>query len=39
MSHHPRPRIVGVAEVRHSPLAVDGEVAPFRAELEREPTT
>jgi hypothetical protein len=39
MRHHPRSSIIGVAEVRHGPLAVDGEVAPSRAELEREPTT
>jgi hypothetical protein len=39
MRHHPRSSIIGVAEVRHGPLAVDGEVAPFRAELERWLTT
>jgi hypothetical protein len=39
MRHHPRSSIIGVAEVRRGPLAVDGEVAPFRAELERWLTT
>jgi hypothetical protein len=32
MSHDPRSRIVGVAEVGHGPTTVDGEVAQFRAE-------
>jgi len=39
MGHEPRTGIVGVAEVGHGPTSVDGDVAQFRAELEREPTT